>query len=49
MGGCRLPIGVGLWEGYRLHGVIHSLSRVVVPATLHTPLSTHILQDFCNI
>jgi hypothetical protein len=27
----------------------HSLSRVVVPATLHTPLSTLILQDFCKI
>ena len=27
----------------------HFLSRVVVPATLHTPLSTLILQDFCKI
>ena len=29
--------------------IMHSLSRVVVPAKLHTPLSMLILQDFCKI
>ena len=40
------------WHSNFQQQIIHSLSRVVVPATLHTPLSslsTLILQDFCKI
>jgi hypothetical protein len=40
------------WHSNFQQQIIHSLSRVVVPATLHTPLSslsTLILQDFCKV
>ena len=47
----QLPVSVQ-WSQrsyVKVQGKMHSLSRVVVPATLHTSLSTLILQDFCKI